>query len=211
MDLQHALSQLDAIHAQVSRTETFRGYRPLSVGMQGGLALAAAAAQATWFGSPAENVALYLQLWIGIASLAASIVVIDLLLDCYSSPSQFARRHTWQAIQQFLPCIAAGGALTWVLAYYSPDSLHLLPGLWSIVFSLGLFSAARQLPPATMLVAAYYLVGGLAAISLAAGDHTFSPWAMAGTFGIGQLATAWVLYADREWESQPSARGKATS
>ena len=207
MDLHQALSQLDAIHAQVSRTEAFRGYRPLTVAAQGGLAIAAAAGQAWWIADPASNVSAWLQLWLAVATTAISIVSLDLAIDCWRSPSQFARRQTWQAIEQFLPCIAAGGALTWVLWQFAPASLPLLPGLWSIVFSLGVFSSSRQLPAAVIWVAAYYLLGGLAAIALARGEFAFSPWAMVGTFGIGQLLTAWVLHTSHQRERVEARHG----
>jgi hypothetical protein len=198
MDLHNALSQLDAIHSQLSRATTFRGYRPMTVAAQGILALIAAAVQPLVISPPAANVSAYLQLWVGVAILAVTIVSIDLALDCWRSPSQFARRQTWLAIEQFLPCIVAGGALTIVLVRFAPDSLPLLPGLWAIVFSLGVFSSSRQLPQAVVIVAAYYLLAGLAVIALAGGEHAFTPWAMAGTFGAGQLLTALVLHLYRE-------------
>jgi hypothetical protein len=207
MDLHQALSQLDAIHAQVSRTEAFRGYRPLTVGAQGLLAVAAAGCQTIWLPDPAAQVSHYLQLWLAVALLAVTIVSIDLAIDCWRSPSQFARRQTWQAIEQFLPCIAAGGALTWVLVQFAPASLPLLPGLWSIIFGLGVFSSSRQLPVAVFWVAIYYLLAGLAAIALARGEHAFSPWAMVGTFGLGQLLTAVVLHCCRHAEAKEARNG----
>lgn len=198
MDLQQALSQLETIHAHVSRSETFRGYRPLTVGAQGMLALGAAMVQAILLQDPLAHPMSYLQLWIGVAVVAVTIVSADLALDCWRSPSQFARRQTWLAIEQFLPCILAGGAVTAVMVRFAPDSLPLLPGLWAIVFSLGVFSSSRQLPQTVVLVAAYYLLAGLAVIALARGEHAFSPWAMAGTFGVGQVLTAIVLHVSRE-------------
>lgn len=207
MDLQQALSQLDAIHSQVSRTETFRGYRPLTVALQGGLAMIAAAGQAIWIADPAGNISTWLQLWLTVAAVAITIVSLDLAIDCWRSPSQFERRQTWQAIEQFLPCIAAGGALTWVLSHFALASLPLLPGLWSIIFALGVFSSSRQLPTAVVWVAAYYLLAGLAAIALARGDYSFTPWAMVGTFGVGQLLTASVLHTSRQRERSEAGHG----
>jgi hypothetical protein len=207
MDLHQALSQLDAIHAQVSRTEAFRGYRPLTVATQGLLAMAAAVGQALWIADPAGNVSLWLQLWLAVAAGSVTIVSVDLVIDCWRSPSQFARRQTWQAVEQFLPCIAAGGALTWGVSQFAPASLPLLPGLWAIVFSLGIFSSSRQLPAAVVWVAIYYLLAGLAAIALARGEDAFSPWSMAGTFGVGQLLTAWVLHSNRQREQAEVQRG----
>ena len=66
--------------------------------------------------------------------------------------------------------------------------------LWAILFSLGVFASSRQLPPSATLVALYYLVSGVICLALARGEHAFSPWAMAATFGVGQLLTAVVLY-----------------
>jgi hypothetical protein len=207
MDLHQALSQLDAIHAQVSRTEAFRGYRPLTVGAQGLLAVAASGCQAIWLTEPAAQVGHYLQLWLAVAVLAVTIVSIDLAIDCWRSPSQFARRQTWQAIEQFLPCIAAGGALTWVLFQFAPASLPLLPGLWSIIFALGVFSSSRQLPSTVIWVAIYYLLAGLAVIALARGEYAFSPWSMIATFGVGQLLTAIILYSSRQAEATEAHHG----
>ena len=207
MDLHQALSQLDAIHAQVSRTEAFRGYRPLTVASQGLVALAAAAGQAIWIADSAQNVAAWLQLWLAVAAVAVTIVALDLAIDCWRSPSQFARRQTWQAVEQFLPCIAAGGALTWVLFQFAPASLPLLPGLWSIIFGLGVFSSSRQLPSSVVWVAIYYLLAGLAAIAWARGEHAFSPWAMIATFGAGQLLTAIVLHLGRQAEAKEARNG----
>ena len=207
MDLHQALSQLDTIYAQVSRTETFRGYRPLTVATQGVLAIIAAACQALWIANPASNFAAWLQLWLAVAVVAITIVSVDLAVDCWRSPSQFARRQTWQAVEQFLPCIAVGGSLTWALSQFAPTSLPLLPGLWAIVFSLGIFSSSRQLPAAIVWVAAYYLVAGLAAIALARGEHAFTPWAMLATFGIGQLLTALVLHHSRLGKSKQVHHG----
>lgn len=207
MDLHQALSQLDAIHSQVSRTEAFRGYRPLTVAAQGVLAVGAAVGQALWISDPANHAAAWLQLWLAVAAVAVTVVAIDLTVDGWRSPSQFARRQTWQAIEQFLPCIAAGGMLTWVLWQFAPASLPLLPGLWSIVFSLGVFSASRQLPATVVWVAIYYLLAGLAAIALARGEYAFTPWAMLGTFGVGQLLTAWVLHSNRQRERAEARHG----
>ena len=70
----------------------------------------------------------------------------------------------------------------------------MLPGLWQIVFSLGLFAACRSLPRPMFAAAVWYLAAGLAALAFANGAHAFSPYAMAVPYGIGQLYIAVVLY-----------------
>jgi hypothetical protein len=194
MELREALLQIDAIHAQISRAETFRGYRAASVGSTALLAFATAGIQAVSISDPAGHLAEYLQLWIGAAFASVTIVALELAFHCLRSPSQFAQRQTWQAIGQFLPCLVAGALLTWTLCTHAPESATLLPGLWAIVFSLGIFASLRQLPREVIAVAIYYLGAGIAALAWAKGPDALSPWAMAGTFGVGQLLTTAILY-----------------
>jgi hypothetical protein len=70
----------------------------------------------------------------------------------------------------------------------------MLPGLWQIVFSLGLFASCRSLPRAMFAAAVWYLAAGLGSLAFASGDHAFSPYAMAVPYGIGQSLIALVLY-----------------
>jgi hypothetical protein len=74
----------------------------------------------------------------------------------------------------------------------------MLPGLWSIFFSLGIFATRRLLPRGAFGVACYYLILGLSDLSMARGDWVLSPWAMGVPFGGGQLFAAAVLYSTLE-------------
>ena len=51
----------------------------------------------------------------------------------------------------------------------------MLPGLWQILFSLGVFASSRLLPRATSGVAVFYLLTGLTTLSVARGDLAFLP------------------------------------
>jgi hypothetical protein len=84
--------------------------------------------------------------------------------------------------------------LACVLLYHAPECLWMLPGLWSILFSLGIFASWRLLPKPTFWVAVHYLIAGIGCLMLAKGEHAFSPWAMALPFGVGQLLAAGILY-----------------
>jgi hypothetical protein len=194
MELRDALLKIDAIADQVSRADTFRGYRSASTTATAAVAFAAATTQAYFLASPAEDVSAYVLLWVGAAALSLAIVATELALHCLRFPGQFARRQTRQAVEQFLPCVAAGGLITWGVVVHAPASAALLPGLWATVFGLGVFSAARQLPRQVVLIGVYYLAAGMACFALAKGGLAFSPWAMAGTFGVGQLFAGGMLY-----------------
>ena len=93
------------------------------------------------------------------------------------------------AVEQFLPSVAAGALLTFVLARYVPASVWILPGLWQIIYSLGVFSSVRFLPRPMLAAGAWYLLTGLACIALA-GNRALSPWAMAVPYGAGQFLVA---------------------
>ena len=71
------------------------------------------------------------------------------------------RDLTWLAIEQFCPCLI-GVLVTVVLVRAAPESLWMLPGLWQIFYSLGIFASCRLLPRPTFWVAVFYLGTGLA-------------------------------------------------
>jgi len=54
----------------------------------------------------------------------------------------------------------------------------MIPGMWQVIFSLGVFSSCRFLPRPVAVVGAWYLLTGLTCISLA-DNRALSPWAMA--------------------------------
>ena len=105
----------------------------------------------------------------------------------------FADSMLYSAVEQFIPAGVAGTLLTVVFYRYLTDSLWMLPGLWQLVFALGVFASVRSLPRGIFVVGVWYLAAGLA--TLAASNATpFSPLAMAGPFGIGQLLMAFVIW-----------------
>jgi len=73
-----------------------------------------------------------------------------------------------------------------------------LPGLWAVLFGLGVFAARPYLPRATGWVGLFYLAAG--AVLLAVGPSDFAPagWTVGAVFAAGQLATAAVLRRNRE-------------
>jgi hypothetical protein len=199
MELHEALTQISEIRQQMARTEVFRGYRALPVAFSGVLAVAAAVAQAVWVPEPSQQVASYLCLWIGTAVVSGLAAGSEMVWRSRGQGASLRREITWLAVEQFVPCLAAGALLTVVLVRSAPESLWMLPGLWQILFSLGVFASCRLLPRATFGVALFYLVAGLTTLALARGEAAFSPWAMGVPFGAGQWLAAGVLYRTLEW------------
>jgi hypothetical protein len=68
----------------------------------------------------------------------------------------------------------------------------MLPGLWQVIFSMGVFASCRFLPRQIFAVGVWYLAAGLTCLALGSA-RAFSPWAMGVPFGIGQLLVATML------------------
>jgi hypothetical protein len=199
MDLHEALTQISEIRQQVARTETFRGYRAAPVAFSGLVAWIAAfyqssSMQSPTMQSPAGELQGYLGLWVGAALLSMVVTGLYMFVHCWQSRLALTRSNTALALGQFVPSVVAGGLLTSVLFYHAPECLWMLPGLWSVLFSLGIFASYRLLPKATFWVGVHYMASAVFCLILGHGDYAFSPWAMALPFGVGQFLAAGILY-----------------
>ena len=192
-DLEKALADISEIRSQMARGTEFRGYGPATLAATGGLALLAAALQALWLPHPVGHVGLYIGLWGTTAAISVVLIGLDMILRSWRIHSGMAQEMIWSAVEQFLPAGVAGGLITAVLLEYAPESLWMLPGLWQIVFSLGVFACCRFLPRAIFAVGIWYLIAGLACLVFAQDESAFSPWAMGVPYGVGQLLVAAIL------------------
>jgi len=191
-DLNKALGDISSIRRQVAHSTEFRGYGPATLAGTGILAIAAAGAQALWLPDPANHIAAYLSIWISTAILSAALMGTEMHARTRRIHSGMADEMIRMAVEQFLPSVGAGILITLVLVRNVPSALWMLPGLWQVVYSLGIFSSCRFLPRPVAAVGAWYLLTGLACISLA-DNRTFSWWAMGIPFGAGQLLIAGIL------------------
>jgi hypothetical protein len=124
---------------------------------------------------------------------------------CKQSTCSLRHTNTQLAVGQFLPSVVAGGLVTLAIAQEATACSWMLPGLWSIFFSLGIFASYRLLPKATFWVGVYYLLAGVLCLVWAKDDFAFSPWAMGLPFGFGQLLSAAILYwtLERKFDDEP--------
>jgi hypothetical protein len=194
MELRDALMQIAEIRRQMAKTDVFRGYRSAPVAFSGALALVAAFAQQRLVADPVEDLASYLSLWIGMAVLSVGAVAAEMTVRNYLTEDRTHLEVTWLAVEQFLPCMIAGVLITVVLVRQSPAEVALLPGLWQILFSLGIFASARLLPKAIFGVGGFYLCSGITVLIWARGGASLEPWCMGLPFAVGQLAAAAILY-----------------
>ena len=193
-DLDRALADITAIRSQLARGTEFRGYGPMTVAATGVVAVAAAGLQALWLPRPGSELLAYVAIWVATAAISILLIGIEMVARSRRIHSGLADAMIHAATEQFIPAGVAGALLTFVLFRFAPQSLWMLPGLWQIVFSLGIFASCRSLPRAMFAAGVWYLATGLASLAWANGVHAYSPWAMALPYGIGQSFIAAVLY-----------------
>jgi len=193
-DLQQALSEIQSIRSQVARGTEFRGYGPASIAVSGILALLVAAVQAKWMMKhPGIDLTTWLSVWAGTAAVSVLLTGLETFARARRVHVGFAREMVQSAIEQFLPAVTVGFLLTVVMMRVAPQECWMLPGLWQLIFSLGVFASCRFLPRQMFAVGVWYLAAGLTCLAIGSVTRTLSPWTMGIPFGVGQLFVAGVL------------------
>src|SRR5215472_16619762 len=201
-DLNKALGDISSIRRQMARSTEFRGYGPATLAATGFFAMMAAVAQAVWLPDPSEAIPSYLIIWISTAVVSAALIATQMRARTQRIHSGMADEMTRMAVEQFLPAAGAGFLITFVLVRFVPGALWMLPGMWQVIFSLGVFSSCRFLPRPMIAAGLWYLFTGLACIALA-DNRALSPWAMGVPYGAGQLLVAAILlFNSREGEDE---------
>lgn len=195
MHVHEALDQLADIRRTLTRAETFRGYRPEALAAAGLVGFAAGAFQGRVV-APGDPLG-FLLYWVLVAG-AAGLVGASATLAAYCWWDEAdARRKTRQVAGQFAPCLAAG-MLVAAAVWRAPADLQrslmpLLPGLWALLFSLGLFACRPFFPRALGWVALGFLLAGAAMLLEPTDDLGRAGWRLGVAFGVGQWLLALVL------------------
>ena len=188
-ELNQALVEIRDIRRQVAQATQFRGYGPLTLSATSVLALLAGTAQSHWLPEPAAHAAQYVALWLATGVLSAALIVSQMLWRAGRLHSGMADEMVRMAIAQFLPAGIAGVLLPFVLLHVTADVFWMLPGLWQLIFSLGVFASCRCLPRSMVLVGVWFLLSGLACISL--GDaRALAPATMSAVYAVGMALVA---------------------
>jgi hypothetical protein len=193
-ELHQALSEIHSIRHQVARGSQFRGYGPASIAFSGLLAILVAWGQVEWGGRVEHDLTRSLIIWVSVAAVSVGLSGIETFARARRVHVGLAQEMLQSAAEQFLPALIVGVLLTAVVVRVAPNDFWLLPGLWALIFSLGIFASCRFLPKQMFAVGVWYLAAGLCSVIAASGAKTFLPWTMGVPFGIGQLLVATVLH-----------------
>jgi hypothetical protein len=193
-DLDKALADIFAIRNQIAAGTAFRGYGPATVAATGGLALLTTLVQFLWLEDPTGHPLVFFSGWAATALVSGAMIWVEMQARSRRHHSGLADAMVHQAVEQFLPASVAGALLAVMLWKFAPETLWMLPGLWQVFVSLGIFASVRSLPRSVAFGAAWYIVTGFATLLLASQSHTLSPWSMGLPFVIGQLLMAAILH-----------------
>jgi len=196
MDVTRALDQIAEIHGQIAKGEVYRGYRSLPLAASGLIGIAAAALQPDRLG--AIDPVGFVAYWIAVAVAACFVGSSEIVYNYVVHDRAPARRHTRKVVGQFLPSLVGGAAIAVCLVHLSPALASLLPGLWAFCFGIGTFASRPYLPRASGWVALYYYAAGFTLLWIARGPEPLSAWWVGGTFGVGQMLGAAVLWWNLE-------------
>jgi hypothetical protein len=200
MELHRALAQVAEIQDQATRADVYRGYRSVPVAASGLIGLAAAWLQPTRLDADPAAFVLY---WMVVAAAAGFVGVSEIVYNYIVHDEAFARRRTRRVVGQLMPSLLGAAVITACFTRLSAALVPLLPGIWAICFGVGIFASRPFLIRSCGWVALYFYAAGVALLWNARGPETLSAWSVGGTFGVGQLITAAVLYWSLETERPP--------
>lgn len=195
-DLDKALADIVEIKSRLAQSSAFLGLGPAALAATGALAFGVAALQAMLPG--ATDPAIYFAAWVLTAIVAVGLIGAEMLRRSRRHHAGLADQMIREAVLHFVPAGVAGAALLAFFARYAPTELWLVPGLWLILVSLGIFAAGRSLPRAVSLAGGWYLLSGFAVLLLAADDRSLDPWHMGLPFAVGQLLIAGIVHRASE-------------
>lgn len=205
MNIHRALSDIADIRAQLDRTETYRGFRSVAVGISVGLLLIGAWAEQTWAPQPDVAIHQYLVIWISVAVLSAAMAAAEMLIRARISNNELVVRMHWSLARQITPSLLMGGVLTLVIASHALEQpsgsstlMWALPGFWSMAYGVGLFSCFKHLPTQALGVALFFLSAGILILGYGWLTRELGAWQMIASFGVGQTFLAVVLFWNLE-------------
>jgi len=196
MDINKAVDQISEIHKHLAKSEIFYGYKPQTVLTVGIAAFIMAAIQSWWLIPKSDFI--FLVQWLATGSVIVAIIGGNIIYNYLKNGSNFEIHQMSKVFLQFVPSLVAGFIITGIMMIFESSAVEYLPGIWALLFSLGIFSMRPYLPRMVGYVALFYLIAGTVLLYLVRYSLSFTPWGMGLTFGTGHLFAALILHLDIE-------------
>ena len=192
MELNKALDHISEIHRHLSKTEVYRGIGSLPVAISGLSAFAGGLLQSQWV--EAGDSYGFVVYWGLVALINLGLATGVIFYNYFYRESSLDKKRTRRTLGQFLPSVLAGLLITISLIYSKPDFLVYLPGIWCILFGLGVFSARPYLPGLFIVVGLFFFIAGAVLLALSGIGESLTPYGMSLSFGPGLILSSGLLY-----------------
>lgn len=186
-DLNSALDDIARIREQLAASSRFQGLAPPVVAMTGLMAVTLA----TWQSVMGDD---SLRAWVLLAVLSIMMIGSEAIVRTRRLHPTMGDRLLSTTLQRFLPAATAGGIAGLVILAQAPEHARLLPGLWQLLISVGIFAVLNNLPGQMAWAALFYFAAGTISLVLAADPDIAARWLMGAPFGAGQLLVAAILH-----------------
>ena len=199
MRIDKALEQISEIHEHLAKSQIYRGYRTVPVVVSGVLAIVAAAVQP--FILSGVDPRSYVLYWTLVAVVAFFIAGGSIIYGYLREHDPHVRQRTVVVVGQLAPSLAVGVMVTLAfLLAEEPILISFLPGIWALLYGLGLFSSKPFLPRMMGWVALFYILCGSVLLRRAVDldPGSLSPWETGIPFGVGQILGGLILYLNLE-------------
>ena len=198
MQLKEALSDIAEIRALLDRNHSYRGFRSIAIGISALFVLIGGYVQLHF--DLRLNPSRYLDIWLFVAMGSLVITAVEMIVRGRISNEMAVWKMHGKVALSLLPSFLVGALVTAALVLESSSSavdqgnFWLLPGVWALVYSLGLFAVCNLLHRTTRFAAVYFLIAGCVYLVLNWSTRHVEAWHMVAIFGVGQLLLAGILY-----------------
>jgi hypothetical protein len=199
IDTNDALDKIEEIHNQLSKFGLYKGYKSIVVAISGLIGICGASIQ-RFFVKEIDGID-FVIFWCIIAGINLVLCTLMILYQYFFKESDFERKKTLAVMVQFIPMIIGGIIVTPFFALNGSSSILLLPGLWALLFGIGILNVRPYLSGLTFIASAFYFLGAIILFYLRFYFMDLLSIGMGLTFGIGQIISAFVLYWSMERNS----------
>jgi hypothetical protein len=187
---------MEDISEQLVKASVYRGYRSFYVGLSGIIGLMASYF-APQFVHEVKSLS-FVYYWGGVACANLILCGVCLGYQYFFKDTDYNRRKTRQILLQLAHTLGAGLIVCSIAFFVSREMIPILPGLWALIFGLGIFTMRPYLPDITVLAGYFYLAAALVLFLVAGTAPSLLVIGMGIAFGAGQLLSAALLYAGIE-------------
>ena len=205
MQLRQALTDIAEIRTRMDRTENYRGFRSIAIGVSGLFVLMGSIVQSSlpgegWVRTTFGAKDGYLRIWLVVALASFLVTALEMVVRGFLSNRTNVWRMHRRLVLLLSPSLLTGAILTAVVCVnkdvsdVAVNQYWLLPGMWAVLYGLGLVSCCLHLHRSTFWAASYFLIAGTIYFYLNWTTRELAAWHMVSIFGVGQLLLGGLLY-----------------